>query len=108
MKKSLSSRIARRAQRSTLTCANNRAVFLALQIDIKQALEDGWSFKSIWQTLYAEGSINFSYQTFCKYTHQFVQTSRTSNVTSSSATPAPKSTLPGFTFRPHVDKKELL
>lgn len=108
MKKPLSLRIAQRVQQSTLICSTNRAVFRSLQFDIKQALEDGWSFRSIWETLHAEGNIRFSYPTFCKYTHQFIKTFETSNTTSSPHTQAPKSTLPGFTFRPHVDKKELL
>lgn len=52
----------------------NRAIFLALRSDITQALNDGWSVKSIWETLHAEGKITFCYSSFCDYTNRLIRT----------------------------------
>ena len=75
MEKSLSERIAARAAgKMTLLShrAQNRAVFLALRPDIKQALKEGWSVRSIWETLHEEGKITFCYSSFCDYTNRLI------------------------------------
>ena len=60
MAKSLSERItARMVKKKPSRSAQNRAAFLALRVDIKQALDDGWPVKSIWETLHEEGKIDF-------------------------------------------------
>jgi len=49
----------------------NRAAFLALRDEVKQALDDGWPVKEIWATLHEEGS-NFSYTVFWRYVKRLI------------------------------------
>ena len=73
MAKSLSERIAARTvKKKPSRSAQNRAAFLALRVDIKQALDDGWPVKSIWETLHEEGKVDFSYQAFRGYANRLV------------------------------------
>jgi hypothetical protein len=50
----------------------NRAAFLALRDEVKQALDDGWPIKEIWETLHEEGGITFSYTVFCRYVKRHI------------------------------------
>jgi hypothetical protein len=117
MDKKLSERIAARTVKK-----KNRAIFLALRSDIKQALVDGWSIKSIWETLHEEGKIDFGYSAFLGYTNRLILSqsnpiSKTPeqklNVKTVKAgqTPEPKKTgiptMGGFTFNPIPNKEEL-
>lgn len=73
MAKSLSERIAARTvKKKPSRSAQNRAAFLALRVDIKQALDDGWPVKSIWETLHEEGKVDFSYQAFRGYVNRLI------------------------------------
>lgn len=73
MAKSLSERIAARTvKKKPSRSAQNRAAFLALRVDIKQALDDGWPVKSIWETLHEEGKVDFSYQAFRGYANRLI------------------------------------
>ena len=123
MAKNLSERIAIRAiEKKPFRSARNRAAFLALRVDIKQALDDGWPVKSIWETLHAEGKVDFSYQAFRCYTNRLIlkplaepnramnlkpnaEAAKTHNV------PEPKTTTEpghvGFTFNPMPKKEDL-
>lgn len=70
---SLSERVALRELRKKPTQGGqNRAAFLALREDIRDTLKDGWSVKSIWETLHDEGKITFSYQAFCVYVNRLI------------------------------------
>jgi hypothetical protein len=40
--------------------------------DVKQALDDGWPVRAVWETLHEEGKITFSYPAFCRYVKQLV------------------------------------
>ena len=73
MAKSLSQRIADRMSKKPASAGGqNRAAFLALKPDIEDALADRWPVKNIWETLYAEGKIRFSYQSFRKYVNTLI------------------------------------
>jgi Family of unknown function (DUF5338) len=73
MAKRLSVRIAERTGRKTASRnGTNRAAFLAVRTDVKQALDDGWPVKAIWETLHEEGKIAFSYAAFCRYVKRLV------------------------------------
>jgi Family of unknown function (DUF5338) len=52
--------------------AINRAAFLALRPDIKDAMADGWNVMSIWETLHEEGKVNFGYEAFRKYVNRLI------------------------------------
>lgn len=73
MIKNLSERIAARAEEKKASRGGkNRATFLSLRSEIKQALDDGWTVKVIWETLHEEGKIDFSYQAFRGYANSLI------------------------------------
>jgi hypothetical protein len=73
MPKKLSVRIAERTGRKTPSRnGRNRAAFLAVRDDVRQALDDGWPVKAIWETLHEERKITFSYPAFCRYVKRLV------------------------------------
>ena len=101
MAKSLSERIAARSvKKNPSRSAQNRAAFLALRVDIKQALDDGWPVKSIWETLHEEGKVDFSYQAFRGYANRLIlsppATEPSTQVPAGvPATPVDKAPIPG-------------
>jgi hypothetical protein len=40
--------------------------------DVKQAIDDGWPVKTIWETLHEEGKVSFSYQAFRGYVNRLI------------------------------------
>ena len=73
MAKSLSARIAERiARKKPAGNVRNRAAFLALRGEVKQAMEDGWPVKTIWETLHDEEKVAFSYQAFRGYVNRLI------------------------------------
>jgi hypothetical protein len=73
MAKSLSARIAERVVRKKPAGnVRNRAAFLALRGEVKQAIDDGWPVKTIWETLHDEGGVAFSYQAFRGYVNRLI------------------------------------
>lgn len=132
MEKNLSERIAARVvgkrapgDRSHGDENQNRAIFLALRPDIKQALEDGWAIKSVWETLHEEGKVTFGYDAFRRYTKHLIlqpasltptqvhtgQSDVAMTVEPESGEPKTKEALPqlgGFTFNPSPKKEDLI
>ena len=73
MAKSLSARIAERiARKKPAGNVRNRAAFLALRSEVKQAIDDGWPVKTIWETLHDEEKVAFSYQAFRGYVNRLI------------------------------------
>lgn len=73
MEKRLSDRIKiRQSHKSQPQSLKNKVSFLALKQDIQEALQDGWAMKNIWETLFEEQKINFSYKTFRLYVHRLI------------------------------------
>ena len=84
MTKSLSVRIAERtARKKPSRNGQNRATFLAMLGDVKQAIDDGWPVKTIWETLHEEGKVSFSYQAFRGYANRLILSSPESRATES-------------------------
>ena len=82
MAKSLSSRIAERiARKKPAGNVRNRAAFLALRGEVKQAIDDGWPVKTIWETLHDEEKVAFSYQAFRGYANRLILSSSASRTT---------------------------
>jgi hypothetical protein len=126
--KSLSSRIAERlAHQKPSLGAQNRATFLALRAEIKQALDDGWPVKTIWETLRQENKLTFSYPAFLGYVKRLIlpqpdQQAAPPRQPASVAPPPPstprtptptekktdKPVGPGFRFDPVPKKEDLL
>ncbi|MGV4008753.1 TraK family protein [Citrobacter freundii] len=92
MAKRLTERIAalQQAQKPTRS-GQNRAAFLALRDDITEALADGWSVKTVWQTLHEEGKISFGYDAFISYVNRLIRDPASAPDTT---TPAPQKTKP--------------
>ena len=105
----------------------NRAVFLVLREDIKEAMEDGWALKQIYRTLHTQKKITFSYQTFVNYANDLILKPKQSQVQvivkpeantkivgqeQSVPTTEPKTKksyeLPGFKFDPIAKKEDLI
>ena len=131
MAKSLSARIAERvARKKPAGNVRNRAAFLALRGEVKQAIDDGWPVKTIWETLHGEGKVDFSYQAFRGYVNRLILSPPASgeatplvvadqsrqaaprSVPQSARTPAEwqpeKPTATGFTFNRTPKKEDLL
>ena len=118
MTKNLSKRIAERVIRKKPSRrAQNRANFLALREEVKQALDDGWPIKTIWETLYDEKKIFFQYQAFRRYVNSLIlsppsyeKTMSNSKKKDYSETAAQKKETPnigGFNYNPTPNKKNL-
>lgn len=72
MEKKLSQRMAEYAVKKNKSNARfNLAMFLLLRDEINEAIDDGWSVKYIWEVLYEEGKITFSYQTFLNLVNKY-------------------------------------
>lgn len=136
MAKPLSARIAERATKKKPSVkTQNLAVVLALRSEIREAIDDGWPVKTIWETLHEEGKVPFSYQAFRGHVNrlilaqpgsqalgegQGVKTARqalantpakpgdTPAPAPTPAAPQPPAAITGFTFTSQPDKKELL
>ncbi len=118
--KSLSDRIAERIQsriRSTSAPEKNLALIIALKKDILEALEDGWTIKTVWNQLHDEGKIDFSYQTFRKYVVRLnkVKTEIRGNEAEKSTHPQEdrragraKHQIAGFSYDPTPRKEDLI
>lgn len=116
--KTLSERVADRfTLKKTSASAQNRSAFLALREDIKQAINEGWKSKNIWETLFDEGKITFSYPTFHNYVTKLIlstMTAKTPQVQdqptkAEEKKPASKTQgIPGFTFNPVANKEDLI
>jgi hypothetical protein len=66
--KSLSERIADNALKSSAGRNDrNRAAFILVRGDVSNAVDNGYSLLSIWETLHEEGRITYTYQTFRRY-----------------------------------------
>lgn len=113
MAKNLSERIAERAKSKKMSpTSKNKVAFLALQKDIKLAIDDGWSIKDIWDTLIDEQKISFTYKTFRIYVNQYILVKPNEPVVNqpdtkaSEQTSAPLQT--NFIFNPTAKAEDLL
>lgn len=74
MAKRLSEILAERAaEKPPNQKARNRAAFIAQISEIKEALDEGWSVKDIWEALSEEGRITFGYQAFLGYVKRLIR-----------------------------------
>jgi len=62
----------REAQRESKKGRSNRVIFFALQAEVKEALDAGWTVMQIYQALQTEGRIKFSYQSFRLYVNKLI------------------------------------
>lgn len=116
MAKSLSTRIQERAgSLRSLPREQHRATLLALRMEIRQAIDDGWSIRTIWRTLREERKVRTSYQAFRVQVKRLVQGHCRPLTTDASPPRTPSAPTPaslvagrtGFTFEPTAHKEEL-
>ena len=86
---------------------HNRVVLLALRSDITDALSQGWSMMSIWQTLYDEHKISCSYDVFRRFVRHHQAASPLQSPTTKTPTIVKAPVQPGFKFNPHPNPKDL-
>lgn len=111
MNKSLSERIAeKQAQKTQRKTSVGKTQFIAHMNDIKTALDDGWPMKAIWETLYDEGKVSFTYKSFRHYVSQLIRTKQddTRDDNSKESKSKSPSEIKGFTFNPKPDLEKLL
>ncbi len=73
MEKSLSERVKKHMSECVTTPTPNRSNFLALKSEIETTINEGFSYLSIWETLFTENKIQFSYPTFARYINRYIQ-----------------------------------
>jgi len=111
MAHSLSARIAAHVkQHPASPRERNRAVFLALLPEIRQALDEGWSVITIWRTLHAEQKVTFSYQAFRLYVKKLILAPGRARPSTPSlpCDRVPTKGTTGFTFNPVPNKEDLI
>ncbi|WP_367154080.1 TraK family protein [Methylomonas sp. HYX-M1] len=99
----------------------NRALFMRLRDEIKQALDDGWTVAQIYRLLYEEGKVPFSYQAFRLYANSLIlnpgQTRRQAKgdkpETPQAEKPEPAAKqaadkVKGFVWNPNPNKEDLV
>ena len=113
MEYSLSERVAKRqSQKKNSGGSKNKFTFIVQKNDIVEALSAGWSMKSIWELLTEENKISFSYKTFRVYVAQFItsemeQEKQENTKEDKKNKSKAKGEIPGFTFDPIPNLKEL-
>lgn len=84
----------------------NKIAFLVLRDDISDALEKGYTMTAIWETLFDEGKIATTYNTFrlhvAKYINGQAITPKSKNIVKE------KSATKGFVYDPNPDISKLI
>lgn len=93
--------------------SRNKVAFLALKDDIAAALADGWSMKAVWETLYMEEKISFSYKTFCVYVTRLIHAPLKPDMQKNTKEDEKEKSkshdeIRGFTFNPKPNLEELV
>ncbi|BCA95200.1 hypothetical protein TUM19329_15610 [Legionella antarctica] len=110
MKKSLSERVIQNLSEKQTGRTNAKIEFIALQEDIREALDKGCSMKAIWETLSDEGQISFGYKAFRHYVLKLIKSvqENTRDDKQSKSKPITTNEIKGFTFNPIPNPEELL
>jgi hypothetical protein len=111
----------REAQRESKKGRSNRVIFFALQAEIKEALDEGWTVVQIYRVLQAEGRVKFSYQSFRLYVNSLIlnpgqtrrQAKRDKPATPQAEKPEPAATqaadkAKGLVWNPNCNKEDLI
>lgn len=94
-------------------------IFFALQAEVKEALDEGWTVVQIYRILQAEGRVKFSYQSFRLYVNKLIlnpgQTRRQAkgDTTATAEKPEPAATqaadkAKGLVWNPNCNKEDLI
>lgn len=108
MKKPLSERVIEKQSEKKSGRVSAKVQFIALQEDIREALEAGCSMKAVWETLSDEGQISFGYKAFRHYVLKLIKTAQENTRDDKQRENKPKNEIKGFTFNPIPNPEELL
>lgn len=95
----------------------NKVIFLAVKNDVKEALDAGYSAKTIWTDMVESKRVTFCYATFMNYVNKLILQPQIEKIISEenpsdSKPETNKTTKPttpaGFTFNPIPNKEELI
>lgn len=93
----------------------NKVIFLAVKNDVKEALDAGYSAKTIWADMVESKRITFCYATFMNYVNKLILQPQIEkiiseeNLTKPETNKTTKPTTPaGFNFNPIPNKEELI
>lgn len=107
MKKSLVERIMSRDQSTIKSYSTrNKIAFLVLRDDIAEALEKGHTMTAIWETLFDEGKITTTYNTFRLHVAKYINGQ--ASMPKSKDVVKAKSSTKGFVFDPNPDISKLI
>jgi len=108
---------ARKLKKKPSQAAINKALFLALKEEIKEAMGDGHNIYCIWETLHEEGKLKFSYETFRKYVKRIIRSHSDSanqqievvakNTENTNTVTKESFEIPSFKHNPIPNKEEL-
>ena len=109
MKKPLSERVIQNLSEKKAGRTNAKIEFIALQEDIREALDKGCSMKAIWETLSDEGQISFGYKAFRHYVLKLIKSEQEkTRDDKQSKSKTTTNEIKGFTFNPIPNPEELL
>jgi hypothetical protein len=97
--------LSKRTIESLCALRHSRAVVLALQKEIAQALADGLTMSEIWQQLHEEGAFPAGYDQFRRLVRRFVTKPARKTVRASAPSPVAST---GFIFNPRTNLKDLV
>ena len=107
MTKSLSDRIALYADKNKSTGKQFLPAFIALKLDIEQALKDGWTIRQVWNILYQEEKIKCSYQWFRTLVNRHIGEDRKQHLRIDQGKSV-RGDHEGFRFNSATEKEELV
>ncbi|HAT1864832.1 TPA: TraK family protein [Legionella pneumophila] len=108
MKKPLSERVIQSQSEKKARRISAKIEFIALQEDIKEALDKGCSMKAVWETLSDEGHISFGYKAFRHYVLKLIKSAQENTKDEKQGKSKTTHEIKGFTFNPIPNPKELL
>ena len=108
MKKPLSKRVIEKQSEKKNGRVSAKIQFIALQNDIREALEAGCSMKAIWETLSDEDQISFGYKAFRHYVLKLIKSEQENTKDGKQKESKPNKEIQGFTFNPIPNPEELL
>ena len=108
MKKPLSRRVIEKQSEEKNGRVSAKIQFIALQEDIREALEAGCSMKAIWETLLDEGQISFGYKAFRHYVLKLIKSEQENIKDEKQSKSKTTNEIKGFTFNPIPNPEELL
>ena len=78
----------------------NLAIFLALRHDVGEALNAGFSMKTVWMNMHESGRVEFSYETFVGFVNRIIRRREAG----APAIPEIAQALPNSSHIPDVDR----